>query len=143
LEADKRYGSYNNKEQTIMNRNNWMKAGAFVIALIVVWFAFTGSSNNLPKDLEGKWQAVFLTDGQVYFGRLENYNRSYASLKDVYYLKLASDLQSSSSNLNLIRLGGEAHGPESEMFISKDKISFIENLKDTSTVVQAIRNNLK
>ncbi len=121
-----------------MNKNHLVKIVAVIIGVVLVWSVLSSQSNNLPKELKDKWQAVFLDDGQVYFGRLENYNRSYVSLKNVYYLKVASDLQTSSSNLNLIRLGGEAHGPEGEMFINKQKISFIENLKNDSTVVRAI-----
>ena len=108
------------------------------------WFRQGG----LPGGLDGKWQAVFLIDGQVYFGKLGNESKNFATLKEVYYLKVSSGLQQggvneATGNLNLIKLGGEAHGPESEMFITKDKILFIENLKTTSTVVQAILNNQK
>jgi hypothetical protein len=56
--------------------------------------------------------------------------------------KVGSGTQTlSKGNLNLIKLGGEAHGPEGDMYIAKDKILFFENLKDNSTVVQAILNN--
>jgi hypothetical protein len=121
----------------------------FLIILIIVLAAIyfcVSRQDGLPGNLGGKWQAVFLTDGQVYFGKLENENRSFAVLKNVYYLKVSSGLQQgvdalTARNLNLIKLGGEAHGPESEMFISKDQILFIENLKEGSTVVQAILNN--
>lgn len=128
---------------------NQHRSKLIIIAVLVViascLFCFS-KKNNLPGGLENKWQAVFLTDGQVYFGKLEDANKKFALLKDVYYLKVSNGLQQgdealSSRNLNLIKLGGEAHGPEGEMFISKSQILFIENLKDNSTVVQAILNN--
>src|SRR4051812_11812194 len=107
-------------------------------SIYIVW----RQTHDLPNGLHGKWQAVFLTDGQAYFGKLGSASSRYVSLDDVYYLKAATDV-SESKNLNLIRLGGEAHGPENQMFIAKDKILFIENLKPTSTVVAAIEKTAK
>ncbi len=135
-----------------MNQYNKKLFGALVTLLIadILLLAVFYRPNNLPVN-HAEWQAVFLTDGQVYFGKLESYNRQYAALRNVYYLKFAEGLQQdlgsgrsnelSGHNLNLIKLGGEAHGPEGEMFIPKDKILFFENLKDNSPVVEAIVSN--
>jgi hypothetical protein len=56
----------------------------------------------------------------------------------VYYLKSASELEQ--SNLNLVKLGGELHGPEDTIYIRKESISFWENMKDSSRVVQSIES---
>jgi hypothetical protein len=135
------------------NKPNWFKRSIAIVIVallaLVVAHGFS-DSKNLPSGISDKWQAVFLTDGQVYFGKLENYNGEYVLLDSVYYLKFASGLQeqnitsvsaTSAQNLNLIKLGGEAHQPEGQMFIEKDKILFFENLKPTSPVVQAIEHN--
>lgn len=87
----------------------------------------------VPQD---KWQAVFLESGQVYFGKLVEAEGGYVALSNVYYLKEASELQA--SNLNLVKLGGELHGPEDVIYIRKESISFWENMKATSRVVQSI-----
>lgn len=119
-----------------------------VYAAIVMTIGVFGPHKSLPRDLSSTWQAVFLSDGQVYFGHLEDENAGFAKLTSVYYLKYGSSLQqansglaqaSSSQNLNLVKLGGEVHGPEDLMYIDKDKILFIEILKNTSVVVQAIQ----
>jgi len=119
---------------------------ATVYISIILSFSLLGGGNDLPKELSLRWNAVFLSDGQVYFGHLKNENKEFVRLTDVYYLKSGSNLQqdvagskeTSSQNLNLVKLGGEVHGPENSMFIARDKILFIENLKDTSTIIQAI-----
>jgi uncharacterized SAM-binding protein YcdF (DUF218 family) len=85
-----------------------------------------------------KWQAVFLSGGQVYFGKLTDAGIGYVTLSDVYYLKSASELEQ--SNLNLVKLGGELHGPEDTIYIRKESISFWENMKDSSRVVQSIES---
>lgn len=128
-----------------MSHNNKIRITAFLIAFLGV-ASFVYHRNSVPTD-SSKWQAVFLTDGQVYFGKLGNYNSQFVLLDQVYYLKFSQGLQEGNANnisnreLNLIKLGGEAHGPENQMYIAKDKIQFIENLKDTSSVVQAITNH--
>lgn len=86
------------------------------------------------------WQAVFLANNQVYFGSLQNEDANYVTLSNVYYLRTADDLQKSGESLNLVKLGGELHGPEDTIYIPKSSILFWENMKDTSRVVQTIQN---
>ena len=103
------------------------------------------------------WQAVFLANGQVYFGHLKERTAKYPLLTDIYYLQvnqqnLQSGDQNANSNTNtdatqpqisLIKLGEELHGPKDEMYIAKDQILFWEDLKDDSKVVQAIKDYKK
>ncbi len=128
----------------------WVFVGGVAI-LFLFWLGWCFSAQDIPTSKANVIQAVFLSDGQVYFGKIENHNHRFAKLRNVYYLKQGSALQQdseqgasvSSQNLNLVKLGGEVHGPEDEMFIAKDKILFIENLKGNSAVVAAIKKNLK
>lgn len=93
---------------------------------------------NFPAIPQSKWQAVFLQNGQVYFGKLSETDSAYLALSDVYYLRSAADLQQNTS-LNLVKLGGELHGPEDTIYVPKASVLFWENLKDTSRVVQSIQ----
>jgi hypothetical protein len=128
-----------------MNRQKLL-AILVLVVLVITAFCFY-RKGGLPSELDNRWQAVFLTDGQVYFGRLDDYNRNFVVLNEVYYLKFSRGLQQdgeealSERNLNLIKLGGEAHGPEGEMYIARNHILFIENLKESSKVTQAILSN--
>lgn len=88
-------------------------------------------------------QAVFLTNGQVYFGYISNINNQIVTLKDIYYLKTKADLQNNStdqsnSKVSLIKLGSELHGPEDAMYINRDQILFFEDMKDSSKISDAI-----
>ena len=81
------------------------------------------------------YQAVFLTNDQIYFGNLKNTSSDYLILSDVYYVKIDQ-----SGSGQLVKLGsGEPHGPKDEMIINQDQVIFWENLKPDSTVVQKIR----
>lgn len=122
--------------------------GALIVVVLLWWAAARYgliASGDFPSPDESKWQAVFLSNSQVYFGHLENYDHGYVRLMKVYYLRAAGDLQqgggSANQNLNLVKLGGELHGPEDAMFIPKDKIQFWENLKSSSQVVQSIESS--
>ncbi len=93
------------------------------------------------------WQAVFLSNGQVYFGKVVKANDDVVVLRDIYYLQITQPLQRSGSDqnqpngeLSLVKLGNELHGPEDEMRINYQHVLFIEDLKPDSKVVQAIEN---
>lgn len=126
-----------------------------IIAAVVVGgfmlFRKSASSSTAVVD-ETKYQAVFVTNGQVYFGKVSGENNQYVSLSDVYYLVLKQPLQNQKTEgedqqaqdqvkpgYSLIKLGKEMHGPTS-MSISKEQILFIENLADDSKVVSTIKN---
>jgi len=116
-----------------------------LIAGAILWFG--GKSSGTAIDT-GKYQAVFFTNGQVYFGKLKAMNDDYMSLTNIYYLQTQSEdaadspnpqeTSSDSSNVQLIKLGDEIHGPEDEMILSKDQVLFYENLKPDGKVAQSI-----
>jgi len=93
-----------------------------------------------------KYQALFLTNGQVYFGKLDKTSalvgRDYV-LTDVYYFQVSqaqTKASTASSELSLIKLGSELHGPENKLVINRSSVLFWENLKKDSKVVEAITN---
>jgi hypothetical protein len=98
-----------------------------------------------------KYQALFLTNGQVYFGKLSNVDDKYVKLTDIYYLQVqqtvqpAQQQQQNANNANpqvsLAKLGSELHGPEDTMLVNRDQVLFWENIKDDGKVVQAIKEN--
>ncbi len=119
---------------------------ALVVFLAAVWAGRAYLFPSFPKPDNSTWQAVFLTNDQVYFGKLSNETREYAVLDSIFYLRVSEPLQQGATGqpaLNLVKLGGELHGPSDRMYIPKDKIMFWENMKSDSQVVQAISNFLK
>ena len=80
------------------------------------------------------YQAIFLTNGSTYFGKLQEQGDEWFVLSDVFYLS-ASD----QTGTQLIRRGSEPQGPREPMIISKQQVLFIENLRDDSDIVTAIR----
>lgn len=84
----------------------------------------------------GDYQAVFLDDGKVYFGKVSSLSSSFVYLDDVFYLQV-----NKGQNPVLVEFGTvETYGPENHIQINKDKIISIQDLKSNSQVVQAIRD---
>lgn len=102
---------------------------------------------------KNQYYAVFLDNGQVYFGHLSRYLTSKNPvLTDIYYLQSNETLQTSEkkaeeatgeTQFNLVKLGQELHGPKNAMILNKDHILFIEELKADSQVVKAIEEDKK
>jgi hypothetical protein len=119
-------------------------AGTILIVSILVLLYFGGvrEQNSVDKSKE---QAIFLTNGQVYFGKVKTVNKDYIDLRGIYYLNVNQQVQpnqSSSSNSNqsvtLVKLGCELHGPTDQMIINRSQVTFWENLKTDGQVTKAI-----
>lgn len=115
-----------------------------VLTFLALWWTFQDNrmqENEYRDARSANWQAVFLTNDQVYFGKLENHDRKHIKLTNVYYLRSASDISRSDGDgqsINLVKLGGELHGPQDAMYIAKDQILFWENLKESARIVNLI-----
>lgn len=98
-----------------------------------------------------EWQAVFLSNNQVYFGKLE-IRPDFYILTKVFYLQTQEDKEeiitgelpseprekSKEKETRLIKLGRELHGPEDKLFVEKSNLLFWENLKSDSSIVKSI-----
>ena len=132
------------------NKKMMMGVAAVVVVVlaVVVFFAWKqmgGSTSAAIKS--GQYQALFLTNGQVYFGKLSNVDDKYVRLTDIYYLQVQQNVQPADSKtqpqVSLAKLGSELHGPEDQMEVNRDQVLFWENLKNDGKVVKAIQDNQK
>ncbi len=147
----------NDQTYTANNQTNKTKIIALVLILAAIVLLFW-SMNSLffgGKSLGRlsswadvtKYQAVFLANGQVYFGKVTDVNSQTLVLENIYYLRSNSALQTGEAtttsqladNFALIKLGNEIHGPQDKMSINLNQVLFVEDLKDNSKVVEAIR----
>jgi len=115
-------------------------AAAIALAVLTTYRSSVGSTID-----SSKYQAVFFTNGQVYFGKLQTLNGNYMRLTNIYYLQTKTNeatIQETSTestpDVQLIKLGDEIHGPTDEMIINNDQILFFENLKPDGRVTQSI-----
>mgnify|MGYP006951062635 FL=1 len=121
----------------------------FGSVLIAALYMKSTGDNKVTPDAS-KFQAVFMTNGQVYFGKLTNTAAKYQTLTDVYYLQVQQSVQPSTTNkaaadanssqISLTKLGNELHGPTDRMNISSDQVLFWEDMSSNSTIVKAIKD---
>jgi hypothetical protein len=114
------------------------------VLLIGITLVFTRSNgDNESKFIDSsKYQAVFLNNGQVYFGNIQDLNNNYVRMDNIYYLtQNSSDSSSTSSNnYSLVKLGcQQIHDPLDEMVINRSQVTFWENLNPSGKVVTSIK----
>ncbi len=119
-------------------------SAAVILLVTVLLFLALGSDNNSGEDKlvkKDQYQAVFLNNGQVYFGKISSLNSSTLVVNDVFYIEAqAAQQQQSNNNYTLRKLGAsELHKPEDSMIINRDQVTFWENIKEDGRVVQAIK----
>ena len=114
-------------------------------ALIVVSAIALGVLLGAALDPQGlpfvgseRVSAVFLLDGQAYFGHLEDTPFSGTIvLRDVYYIndatKVTTDLP-----VGLLKRGSELHQPVDTMYIRRDRVLAIERVTAGSPIGLAI-----
>jgi hypothetical protein len=136
----------------------WIILGVVILVLVILGVLFRDSLFKSEGDVKGVvtdkasgYQAVFLTNGQVYFGKITSSTGDYVTLKDIYYLQVTQPpLQGSAEQgqpaaqqqpqISLVKLGNELHGPVDEMHISKAQLLFYEDIKEEGQVVKAIKD---
>ncbi|MGZ6005780.1 MAG: hypothetical protein ACXWLH_06605 [Candidatus Saccharimonadales bacterium] len=127
-----------------------------VLIVAILISVVTGSPKNETKYINTKeLQAVFLNNGQVYFGNITSLNDKYVRVQNIYYLRVNQAVQpnqassSSASNstnsndVSLVKLGCELHGPEDLMLINRSQVTFWENLKTDGQVAKAVDAYIK
>lgn len=133
-------------------RGKWLRLMTavilFGIAILIASVAFTFTRSNSHNEFKyvdtSKYQAVFLTNGQVYFGHIASLNDKYVQLDSIYYLtqstaSASSSSTAASSNYTLVKLGcQQIHDPFDEMVINRGQVTFWENLQDSGKVVASI-----
>ena len=135
------------------NEPRWLKVvfvvllfSLTILAIALAALFYFGSKHEGEFVNQDRVQAVFLTNGQVYFGKVSRVTSQYVDLQEVYYLnsqqqpdtKDSSATDTRATTFSLVKLGCELHGPADQMIINRDQVSFWENLKDDGKVAKAI-----
>lgn len=112
-----------------------------IVALMGVFVLQQYRASSVPG-YGTQYQAVVLSNNQVYFGKLENVNSQYPVLKDVFYILSKVDSETKQAGNVLVRRGKELHGPEF-MILNRQNILMIEPVKDDSQLARMIAEQKK
>jgi len=117
-----------------------------MVGVLLALFFFEGDREDKYVD-NSKHQAIFLNNGQVYFGNISDLNKDFLTLSNIYYLRVNQQVQpgqqASQNDVSLVKLGCELHGPQDSMVVNRDQVTFWENLKDDGQVAKAIAEYVK
>jgi small nuclear ribonucleoprotein (snRNP)-like protein len=83
------------------------------------------------------YQAVLLSNGSVYYGKLQGYGTPNPVLTQVFYIISRTDPKTNAVSNILVKRGKELHAPD-RMYLSPATIVFIETVGADSKVAQLI-----
>jgi spore coat polysaccharide biosynthesis predicted glycosyltransferase SpsG len=119
----------------------WLPGIAYflILSFLLVLNGCGKSDQQIKIDTE--YKAVFLDNGQVFFGKVEETGPSYLMLKDVFYVQsevVQQDRDKREVRNILIKRGSEWHGPDL-MYIITRHVVVIEPVSPSSRVAQLIK----
>ncbi len=107
--------------------------GAFALFSLLL----SGCGKGKPS-FTTEYQAVFMDNGQVFFGKVENSGSSYSLLRDVFYIGRQASPDGKEARNILIKRGNEWHAPD-YMYINRQHIVVVEPVSSSSRVAQLIK----
>ena len=112
-----------------------------LLSVIVFVFGFvciqSCEQNSNPK-FKNEYQAVLLTTGQVFFGKVEFVGKEYVLLKDVFYIRSVANPETKQVSNTLIKKGNEIHGAD-QTYINARHIIMIEPVSQQSPLAGRIK----
>lgn len=154
--SDNSYSAGTGKKRKRLIEPRWLRvlsvallfASTLLIISLILLPSFDGHKSEDEMVNTDRFQAVFLTGGQVYFGRIDSINKKHLQLSNIFYLRTSTQVQPNSADSTttpppeLVPLGCELHRPQNQMQINREQVIFWENLQDESdanTVPGAIK----
>ena len=127
-----------------LRRLQWRILGSvvagFVLTILVVFAVF----RLLPDQSidTSKYQVVYLTNGQAYFGKLQNTDGEYLVMKQPYTAQaVEGDKVNPEQPVTtaLLRVRDQVYGPEDSIAIRAETVAFWQNLRDDSKIAAALK----
>ena len=111
-----------------------------IIAIVTLLLMKSRPSQQLDSN---KYQVVYLTTGQAYFGKLQNTGGDYLVMKSPYSVQNVANgdnKDTAVSQTTLVSVSKQVYGPEDSIAIKASQVTFWQNLRDDSKVTQAIKS---
>jgi hypothetical protein len=109
-----------------------------LVSIALVMLGMPGCDRRHKLNLKSEYQAVFLSNGQAFIGKIEGAGTDYPLLTDVFYIESRVDPQTKQVTNILVKRGKELHSPEF-MYINARNILMIEPVGPDSKVAKLIK----
>ena len=116
---------------------------ALALSIVVATFLLARLWDFTLPSFGARYQAVFLANGQTYFGHYLDRLGPYVKVENAFYITqqpTAEEGQTPESRI--IRRGSELHQPLPFVLIPKSAILFVEDLRQDSQVAQFMDREL-
>lgn len=104
---------------------------------------FNRSNHSSNSVSSSDYVAVYMENGKVYFGKMQNSDTDEPRLTDVFTLNVTAGQDKSKNapqtDFELVKLTDQFQAPTDLLVLSRNKILFWEPLKSDSRVVEAIK----
>ncbi len=113
-------------------------AGWGLALLMVVGFGwYLIKVRSQDSSFPTPYQTILLSNGAVYYGKLQGYGTSRPVLTDVFYIVSQTNPETKQVSNILVKRGKELHSPD-RMYINANQIVFVEPVGINSKVAQLI-----
>lgn len=111
-----------------------------IIGLIVGHVVTYHMRHHHLAEFHTPYQAVLLTNGAVYYGKLSGYGTRNPVMDDVFYIVTKTDPDTKQVSNVLVKRGKELHGPD-KLYLNPNQIVFVESVGPDSKVAQLIKSS--
>ncbi|MDD4999112.1 MAG: hypothetical protein WC042_01305 [Candidatus Paceibacterota bacterium] len=119
-------------KNTVVNKINFFLIILTIFLLLLLIYTLVAKKNLFEKP----YYVVYLETGDLYFGKLSRFPKF--TLSDVWLLqRVQGEYQ---QDLSLAKFEKAIYEPEDKMEINRSKVVFMAKLKNTSQLVQSIKN---
>jgi hypothetical protein len=123
----------------MISRNKILGVALLVVAAAACVFFAAPAKSTAAAVTTGSYQAVFLQNGLVVYGKLEGLGQPYPVLTDVYYIRRDVNNETKEVRSQLVKRGAEFHGPD-RMVLNAQHVMFVEPVRDGSTISKMIQD---
>ena len=110
---------------------------ACVAAILATRFLFDWKTRQTAVAFPTSYQAVLLSNGSVYYGKLQGYGTPNPILTQVFYVVTRTDPKTNAVSNILVKRGKELHAPD-RMYLNPASIVFVETVGANSKVAGLI-----
>lgn len=110
---------------------------ACLIVVVAAGFLLDWIGRNKATTFPTPYQAVLLSNGAVYYGKLHGYGTQHPVLTNVFYIVSRADEKTKAVSNILVKRGQELHQPD-RMYLTPGSIVFVETVGVHSKVAQLI-----
>ena len=121
-----------------MKRRRMVLFSSIFMMVVFSFLVLQGCERDVKPKFDTEYQAVLLTNGQVFYGKSKFEGTDYLLLKNVFYVRRQVNPETKQVSNTVLKKGAEWHGAE-QMHINTRHIIAIEPVAPESQLARVIK----